>query len=315
MCRRTITVCVPTYNASRFLDRCLRSLEIQTFKDFSVIFVDDASEDGTVEILKDFLEHSDLEVEIVERSVNSGGMALAVQETMKSCATPYYTWLGADDELAPSYLSELLRILESNPDISYAYCDYALIDKTSQVVGGWNWPIVSYLSLLQHVLHTQSGCLPFNGLFRMSFVQENLLDFLIYKGESFSSDTLNALHFMSMELVVEKLPKPLFRYRQHRDQASKDYQRRLISDINVLEYLFLFHRDMVNSLVGISAQDFAKQVSKSLASNQNRFHHQIEEIRNFIGGSEYRKVLTESLHRVKCHSETILIDEILRPYL
>ena len=48
---RKITIVIPCYNASVYIDRCIKALEKQNFKDFKVIFIDDFSTDNTIDIL------------------------------------------------------------------------------------------------------------------------------------------------------------------------------------------------------------------------------------------------------------------------
>ena len=46
------SVIVPAYNASRFLHRCISSVQAQGVTDWELIFVDDGSEDGSAELLE-----------------------------------------------------------------------------------------------------------------------------------------------------------------------------------------------------------------------------------------------------------------------
>lgn len=46
------SIIIPTYNASKFIKRCINSIERQTFKNYEVIFVDDCSTDNTMKVIK-----------------------------------------------------------------------------------------------------------------------------------------------------------------------------------------------------------------------------------------------------------------------
>lgn len=47
-----LSVCIPVYNAARYIEPCARSLFAQTYADVEYVFVDDCSSDGSVDILR-----------------------------------------------------------------------------------------------------------------------------------------------------------------------------------------------------------------------------------------------------------------------
>ena len=67
-----ISVIIPCYNAASYIEKALRALEQQTFRDFEVILVDDASPDDTAAVICAFSECSDLPITLLRNEVNSG---------------------------------------------------------------------------------------------------------------------------------------------------------------------------------------------------------------------------------------------------
>lgn len=53
-----ISVIVPVYNTSKYLEACLASLSAQTWKDFEIIAVNDGSSDASLEILTEYAKKS-----------------------------------------------------------------------------------------------------------------------------------------------------------------------------------------------------------------------------------------------------------------
>ena len=49
-------VIIPNYNGKHFLEKCMQALDKQSTKDFSVFFVDNASSDGSIPAIKDYIE-------------------------------------------------------------------------------------------------------------------------------------------------------------------------------------------------------------------------------------------------------------------
>ena len=48
------SVIIVNYNKSKYLKRCINSLNSQTIKNFEVIFIDDQSQDNSIELIKNF---------------------------------------------------------------------------------------------------------------------------------------------------------------------------------------------------------------------------------------------------------------------
>ena len=62
------SVIIPTFNQANFLIETLKSLKLQTFKDFEVIVIDNFSDDNTEEIVKKF------NFEIIYKKLNNHGI-------------------------------------------------------------------------------------------------------------------------------------------------------------------------------------------------------------------------------------------------
>ncbi len=52
-----VSFCIPTFNSSRTLKRCLHSIKIQNYPEIEIIIVDNGSADNTVDIAKEYTEH------------------------------------------------------------------------------------------------------------------------------------------------------------------------------------------------------------------------------------------------------------------
>ena len=66
----TVSVIVPAYNIAPFIERCVKSILLQTYKDLQLILVDDGSTDGTSEIC-DNLAKEDSRVIVIHQK-NAG---------------------------------------------------------------------------------------------------------------------------------------------------------------------------------------------------------------------------------------------------
>lgn len=115
------TVIVPAYNAARYLEAGLLSLEAQTYRDFEVVIIDDGSTDETGAIAEAFSASAG-NVSVVHKD-NEGVLRARCDGIARAQGT-YTVFLDADDCLAPHALALLAaRIAETGSDIvQYAFC-------------------------------------------------------------------------------------------------------------------------------------------------------------------------------------------------
>ena len=118
-----VGVVIPCYNYARFLPEAIASLAAQTYTHWEAIIVDDGSPDDTIPVAEDLIarypEHS---IRLIT-TPNTGHPAHARNTGIAATDAPYILCLDADDTLAPTFLTETVRLLEANPHLSIAYTD------------------------------------------------------------------------------------------------------------------------------------------------------------------------------------------------
>ncbi|MFD8072099.1 glycosyltransferase [Streptomyces sp. NPDC059718] len=101
-----ITVIVPAYNAAETVGRTLDSLAVQTFQDFEVVVVDDASGDPTCDVVEDYADRVP-GLRLIRRESNSGGVGAPRNDGIRAARGTYVMFLDSDDEI-PATACELL---------------------------------------------------------------------------------------------------------------------------------------------------------------------------------------------------------------
>ena len=59
-----ISIVVPCYNCEKYIEKNINSILNQTYKNFEVIYIDDGSEDNTLNILKEY-EKKDIRINVI----------------------------------------------------------------------------------------------------------------------------------------------------------------------------------------------------------------------------------------------------------
>lgn len=117
---RSISVIIPCFNCSKYLDRTLTSLENQDFKDFVVVCINDGSTDNTLDILERWKEKGTLRIKIINQE--NGGVSKARNAGIRACNTKYIAFCDSDDEYGSSFLSSLYNAIEADAaDAAYCY--------------------------------------------------------------------------------------------------------------------------------------------------------------------------------------------------
>lgn len=99
-----ISIIVPIYNSSNFLDECLHSIYLQDYKDFEVLCIDDGSIDNSAEIVLKYTEF-DKRFKLFQQS--NSGVSIARNVGLMHARGEYICFVDSDDMIATNYLSTL----------------------------------------------------------------------------------------------------------------------------------------------------------------------------------------------------------------
>src|SRR5215510_4815345 len=106
-----VSVIIPTHNRAEFLHSAITSVLNQTFQNFEIIIVDDASKDHTREVIANF---NDTRVKVIHNQVSKGDAgARNIGVVNSNCE--YVAFLDDDDEWLPEKLKIQICLLDNSP--------------------------------------------------------------------------------------------------------------------------------------------------------------------------------------------------------
>lgn len=119
-----LTIGVPCYNEERHIAQCLGSLIGQTGDtDFRVVISDNASTDGTSEVIAKTLSGAPAafadRVTLIRQPENTG-VHRNFWAAYEASETPYFMWLGAHDAVTPDFVDATLPLIAGNPEVAMA---------------------------------------------------------------------------------------------------------------------------------------------------------------------------------------------------
>lgn len=113
-----ISIIIPAYNCAKTINQCLESVFNQTFTDFEVVVVNDGSKDDLDLAIKPWLP----KIKYIKQE--NQGAPTARNNGFAESIGEYVIFLDADIIMKPSMLVKLLKKLEDNFDVSYAYSSF-----------------------------------------------------------------------------------------------------------------------------------------------------------------------------------------------
>jgi len=130
-----VSVLMPTFcrNSSGHLAKAIRSVCAQTFTDFEFFIVDDGSSDGSADTIQSFAA-KDSRIKHIRFEKNVGLPAITTATAVKQSSGEFIAWIFDDCEWEPTYLQEMVKALDSNPDASLAYCMCEAIQNSDKPV-------------------------------------------------------------------------------------------------------------------------------------------------------------------------------------
>lgn len=130
-----VSVCIASYNHAPYLREMLNSVLAQTYKNFEVVVVDDASPDNSLEILNEYAEKfENFRVYTHENQVNKG-ISMTLNLAIEKAKGNYIVFVGSDDVLYPDALENQIREFEKNSDLAFVYGKCRCIDQNGELSG------------------------------------------------------------------------------------------------------------------------------------------------------------------------------------
>ncbi len=128
-----VSIIVPNYNHARFLKRRLDSIINQTYQDFEVIVLDDASTDNSLNLIEQYKDHSKFS-QIIVNTENSGITSKQWKKGIE-LAKGDFIWIAESDDYADeSFLANLVPVLEDNPRVGLVYCQSYIVNEVEQML-------------------------------------------------------------------------------------------------------------------------------------------------------------------------------------
>ena len=219
-----LAVILPAYNAENFIAECLESLLNQTFSDFCILAVNDASTDNTGNILEDYAA-KDTRLRVYHLPQNQGEPAVMqfAMDILNYMNVEYVARMDADDICVPHRFEKQVQYLDEHPEIDILGSNALLFNngKTDKATKVSTLPLLdkdikAYFSLARDNIINPST------MWRHSSIKPLGINYAqTATAPDFHMWVQCALH----KKTFANLPEPLLLYRLHPGQESKKHDK------------------------------------------------------------------------------------------
>ncbi|MDE1726151.1 MAG: glycosyltransferase [Thaumarchaeota archaeon] len=231
-----VSIIIPVYNATKYIDECIKSALDQTYEDIEVIAVDDGSKDDSLQKLQKYTD----KIKIISKK--NGGTPTALNSGIKVMTGEWFKWLSADDLLEKNAIEVLInetKQLGNNSKLCILYSNYDLIDHDSKIVGEFIEPNYNQLGSFQQSVILLDH---YYGNGTTSLIHKSLFDkFGLFDEKiGFQEDYefwLRCCIFHNCNLHL--IPQKLARYRIHEGQLTKKKINESLVHANLIRNLIL----------------------------------------------------------------------------
>lgn len=226
-----ITIIIPNYNHASYLKQRIDSILNQSYTNFEIILLDDASSDDSISVLKDYRNHTKVSKFILNTS-NSGSL---FKQWIKGVqlAKGKYIWIAESDDYADlNFLKETVKIAEQYADAGLVFTDSMIVNQSGESlekVSVLNKNLLEFKSLDNHRITDRrkvpeyfiSDLIIYNAssvLFRKSAIE--IVDFKVLSTLKNAGDLFTYIS-IALKYDIIYVNQPLNYYRRHDLNTTK----------------------------------------------------------------------------------------------
>lgn len=277
-----ISVLVLSYNHLSFIEQCIASVFANRSDGYGLelIVLDDGSDDGTIELLKEIKNASPIEFKLILK-VHSGVASISgnMNEMIELASGDFICFLASDDEYTLDRFADQLEILQ-NDDCCIAVYGNGANKKSGKILGNVhpNYMLEMFMdpsgeSMLRHVITNVSKIFTQGGLFRAEFIK----DYRPYDADLIADDWVFNIKILRKAVAEKKtvkyVNKPLFIRNLHDANISHDFAGHFLRVRQVAERYTLNPRyvvrrvlvaGLVDSVLSLDLKKFYFFIKKSI---------------------------------------------------
>lgn len=285
-----VSIVIPVHNVEKYLDVCLNSVIMQTFKDFEAICINDGSTDNSLEILEKYAKF-DKRIKVI--SQENKGLSAARNTGVAAATGKYLTYVDSDDWLSPIMLEKFLQNIKKTKS-DYVFSNICTYDMQKQT-----FIQVEFEFPIKHKCFCEKDIEPedyfkiytsaYAKLFRYDFIK----NFKFPEGLIFEDTPYHSECFLSAKKIYSD-PNPYYFYRtQRKGSIIESHDLRYLDIFKIAELqknIFKKHNKFEkykNHLLLIQMKGILQKIVKTDKETKKAMFNSIKQYYSSIDYSKY----------------------------
>lgn len=252
-----ISIIIPIYNVEKYLDKCIKSIEKQTYQNIEIILVDDGSPDNCGEMCDKYAQ-ADKRIKVIHKK--NGGLSDARNEGVKISTGKYITFIDSDDYVEEQYIELLYKaIIQNNTEISQ--CGINEVNEEEKLIneiGEKEDKVKSTLKMLEELYYGKwENTVVWNKMYKRSLFND--IKFPINKIHEDEFTTYKILYKIKKVSIIKER---LYNYRKNSESITgkKFNSRRLDFLIAIEERLEFFQKNKEVKLYNLTLKCYLENI-------------------------------------------------------
>ena len=241
-----VSIIIPFHNAEKYIRECIKCLKNQIYLNYEAIFIDDGSDDSSVDIIR---EYSDPRIKLI--SIQKSGVSTARNVGIQSARGEYITFWDIDDKPHPNFLSIFVEdICKYNVDTVISNYDDVFVGNNHIKINlPWENQIIKDIEiedvLIPRMIYPLKNETTIRGLVWRTFTRTELF----IKNNIFFEPDISMAEDLLFTIELYKCSKSIY----VEGQSLYDYMRNSTSAMNTysekqIEKQIIFHKKFIAQL-------------------------------------------------------------------
>ena len=234
-----VTVYITNYNYGKYIDQSIKSVLNQTLQNFELIIIDDGSKDGSRNIINKYKNNS----KVIIIFQKNKGLIVSNNLALRLAKGKYLMRLDSDDWLDTNALEIMSNFLERNEKVGLVFPDYHEVDINGDIIRTVQRHNFKKVKMFDQPSH--GACTMIR--------KENLKNIGGYDEEFNCQDGYYLWLQFVKKYLVRNINLPLFYYRQHEKNLSKNVNKILFNRSKIINKFYKQEKKEKNNKKNILA--------------------------------------------------------------